>query len=480
MDVDFDESDNRNEKRLGKRPFVVPVDDAHPFDLEAYMTGYTGRTAVDRLIQIISICPTVAPQALQLAVERILTLRDPNLYHQALSAYEHVSNIPAVQLPPSSETAPLNHNWLDETTSKNQAERNKLEVELKTYTSNMIKESIRMAHRDLGDFYLSTGDFSASLKHFTKSRESCTTSQHVLDMYMSIIELLILQRNYSHISTYVFKADAALDGAIAPPNGGNNNQSATSNNKKTPERIKWQSKLDLASALSQLGQGNYDKAANSFLNLGSLADLGDWIGKLVAPGDIAIFGTLCALASLPRSSIKSRLLQSDAFLIYIEYEPYVRELLEAYMNSKFSTVLELLERYSTRHHVDIYLSSHMKVLMDLIRSHALVLYFQPFSSIKLDRMATAFGWTVEHVEQEVVELIQSGAIRGRIDSQNKILKAKETDARADLFTRASRVGKDVQATNRKLLLRMRLQQADLIVKAPKGQHTTRITDFYPE
>jgi len=95
-------------------------------------------------------------------------------------------------------------------------------------------------------------------------------------------------------------------------------------------------------------------------------------------------------------------------------------------------------------------------------------------------MATAFGWTVQHVEQEVVELIQSGAIRGRIDSQNKILKAKETDARADLFARAIRTGKDAQATNRKLLLRMRLQQADLIVKAPKGQHTTRITDYFPE
>jgi COP9 signalosome complex subunit 1 len=64
----------------------------------------------------------------------------------------------------------------------------------------------------------------------------------------------------------------------------------------------------------------------------------------------------------------------------------------------------------------------MKTLMDLIRSHSLVLYFQPFSSIRLERMATAFGWTLERVEQEVVELIQSGAIRGRIDSQNKVCK----------------------------------------------------------
>jgi len=46
-----------------------------------------------------------------------------------------------------------------------------------------------MAHRDLGDFYRATGDYSSALKHYTKSREFCTTSQHVLDMCMSVLEV---------------------------------------------------------------------------------------------------------------------------------------------------------------------------------------------------------------------------------------------------------------------------------------------------
>jgi hypothetical protein len=45
MDVDYDEADvARNERRFGIRPFIVPIDDAHPFDLEAYITSYTGMT----------------------------------------------------------------------------------------------------------------------------------------------------------------------------------------------------------------------------------------------------------------------------------------------------------------------------------------------------------------------------------------------------------------------------------------------------
>jgi len=50
--------------------------------------------------------------------------------------------------------------------------------------------------------------------------------------------------------------------------------------KKSQERAKWQTKLDFASALAQLGQGNYEKAANLFLRLGSVKELGDWVGKV--------------------------------------------------------------------------------------------------------------------------------------------------------------------------------------------------------
>jgi COP9 signalosome complex subunit 1 len=74
----------------------------------------------------------------------------------------------------------------------------------------------------------------------------------------------------------------------------------------------------------------------------------------------------------------------------------------------------------SRHALDIYLAHHVVELTSMIRNWAVVLYFQPFASIKLDRMSNAFGWTVEEVEEQVVSLIQSGSIHGRVDSQNKV------------------------------------------------------------
>jgi len=76
--------------------------------------------------------------------------------------------------------------------------------------------------------------------------------------------------------------------------------------------------------------------------------------------------------------------------------------------------------FQTRHYADIHLAHHVNDLTNAIRNWAVILYFQPFASIKLDRMSAAFGWTIDEVEHHVVNLIQSGGIQGRVDSQNKV------------------------------------------------------------
>ncbi|EIN14655.1 hypothetical protein PUNSTDRAFT_56670 [Punctularia strigosozonata HHB-11173 SS5] len=482
MDIvqDVDEIEIAPKQTTQKR-IQVTVDDAHPFDLDSYITGYTGRTAIDRLLHIIRLCPTLAPQAYQLAVKYIHQGRDPSIYQTLIAAYETAAASVSGQLPPWQELAPLDTRWIEETNQKNQAERTKLEVELKTYSNNMIKESIRMGHRDLGDYYRAVGDQSNAIKHYTKCREFCTTSQHVLDMSISTLELLVERRSYAHITTYVFKAEAAMEAVHAttdkkdaassaaaaqtlPPGS-----QAAAASKRSADKEKVQTKLQYATGLCRLSSGNYERAANSFLHLGPISSLAEWNGTLVSPSDIAIYGTLCALASLSRGAIKAQVLDNDNFGVYIEQEPYVRELLEAWMHSRFKTVLDLLERYSTRHLLDPHLSGHVQDLTHAIRSRALVLFFQPFASLKLERIGDAFGWPIEETEKQVVTLIQSGDIKARVDSQNKILKAKEVDPRSALFSRAIQSSADMQNATRKLLLRLKLQQAELVIKTPKSQ-----------
>ena len=149
---------------------------------------------MDRLIYIITHSPALAPQALSRALKLFTapTQLDTGLYEVILSAYKTTASQPGVEIPPLEELIPDHTQyitWIEETNERNSAERRKLEVELKTYTGNMIKESIRMAHRDLGAFYRATGGFDSALRHHTKSREFCTTTQNMLDMCLSVLEV---------------------------------------------------------------------------------------------------------------------------------------------------------------------------------------------------------------------------------------------------------------------------------------------------
>ena len=161
------------------------------------MTDRPGRTAGKRLLFILQHCPALLDATFAIAQRQLLSGRDTALYEKAVNLYSSKSK---AKVP-----LPTDKTWIEQTNRKNENERNKLEVELKTYSSNMIKESIRvslymilhfnclnveqMAHRDLGDYYSSVGDTNTSLKHYAQSREFCSTSQHVLDMCISILEV---------------------------------------------------------------------------------------------------------------------------------------------------------------------------------------------------------------------------------------------------------------------------------------------------
>lgn len=105
--------------------------------------------------------------------------------------------------------------------------------------------------------------------------------------------------------------------------------------------------------------------------------------------------------------------------------------------------------------------------MKLIRNRALVQYFSPFSSVSLSRMAEAFGWTEDATEKAVFDLIDAGELEARIDSQNRVVTAYAPDKRSAMFKDAFRIGKEIERSNGAALLRLKLVQADVLVKEVK-------------
>lgn len=65
-----------------------------------------------------------------------------------------------------------------------------------------------MAHRDLAEHFRSTGDYQMAMKHYQKLREFCTTSQHVLDMCLAVLEVRLLR-----VVSY-YRSDDSFDSSI--------------------------------------------------------------------------------------------------------------------------------------------------------------------------------------------------------------------------------------------------------------------------
>ena len=92
-----------------------------------------------------------------------------------------------------------------------------------------------MAHRDLGDHLRSMGNLGEALKYYIKTRDHCSTSEHVVEMCINVIEVSLELGEYHAISAYVSKAEGLLESY--------NPTAAASSSKKNPSAAKGPSSV---------------------------------------------------------------------------------------------------------------------------------------------------------------------------------------------------------------------------------------------
>ncbi|TPX48081.1 hypothetical protein SeLEV6574_g02253 [Synchytrium endobioticum] len=405
------------------------------FDLDA-LNSYAGHAKVERLIFIAERCPPLQIEAYRLAAQH-LKADSMNVARYVLVTNRLNEALSAKGQP----TVPVDSQWVDKTTKEAKLKTEKLEAELKNYKNNMIKESIRMGHNDLGDHYYNCGDASNALKCYSRTRDYVTTPKHIADMCMNVIRVSIELGNFAHVQSYVMKAESTPD---------------------VPDKNILMAKLKASSGLVNLDSQKFKRAAKYFLE--TSFELQYHYSEIISPNDIAVYGGLCALASFDRTELRTKVFENSDFKQYLELEPTVRELLYSFYNSKYTVCLEIMNRMKNDLQLDFYLSSHIDMLMANIRKKALIQYFSPFGSVDMNKMAAAFNTNIIKLEPEIAVLIQENAVQARIDSHNKVLRVKKTDQRTKIFEKSLEMGADYEKQTKYMLLRMRLIKSDLIVR----------------
>jgi len=132
-----------------------------------------------------------------------------------------------------------------------------------------------------------------------------------------------------------------------------------------------------------------------------------------------------------------------------------------------------MEALRTATLLDIHLSRHVETLFGLIRNRAMVQYFTPYSAVNLHKMAEAFDRDVAVLEKELAQLISDGHISARIDSHNKVLRARSVNIRSSTFKTALDTGLKVQKESDAMLLRASVLRQNVVVAAPKKDGAKR-------
>ena len=370
-------------------------------------------------------------------------------------------------------------NWSRQMDLENQNERKRLDEGLTSSKASSLKESIRLAHNDLGDYYYNIGDLKEAFQCYAKSREYGTSVKHTLALCVNSIRVALELNSMAQVLLYANKGLAILKNVdqqsaagetekkmaqrpsiIQQAGGGIEGIGGAGENKE--EQNLTRAKFTCAAALAHLHFGKYAEAAKHFTSLKT--EIGNSYAEVISQQDVAVYGGLCALATFDRVQLKKRVVHENfTFRDMLSTAPEMRDIVEDFWNSRYPQCLSKLDVIKKELLLDIHVGKHVHKLFSLIRQKALIQYTKPFSALSLTTMASAFNCdSVENLEKEIADLITADKIRARIDSRGeKILRAKEFDKRMETFEHVQSTAEKFVENAGEALLRSSLNRLDL-------------------
>eukprot|EP00124_Ichthyophonus_hoferi_P002164 Ihof_evm15s136 gene=Ihof_evmTU15s136 len=383
-------------------------------DLETYIHSYSGMTKIQRLVLIGQRAPSLAFEALSLALLEIKNSTISTcLYRDVHAQMERVCLA-------SNQVAPkLDLQWINQTDRDACEQLDQQERDIKSNRNKQIKSSIRLGYIDMGDFYYKRGDPIQALKYYLRTRDYCSSPDDLIYMCICALNVSLQMKNWSQVLSYCQRAETTPDFAA--------------------DRFKLDAtRIKCMTGLGQLANKRYRLAALSFLDVS--ADLCGNMTDVISLADIGLYGGLCALASFDRRDLKKSVIDNVGFKLFLENMPILRELISDFYNCRYGACLEHLNTIRSDCLLDMHLYSHVNELYSNIRKKALVQYFSPYLSVDLSIMARCFNTDLIDLQKELVTLIGEEVIQARIDSHNKIMYVRHVDQRSTTYEKALEMG----------------------------------------
>ncbi|KAI1809970.1 PCI-domain-containing protein [Poronia punctata] len=436
----------------------VVVRNAPRFDLDLYISNYRGRTRFERLLLIGRCSVPLCIDALKAAAREAKKGKDLQRYNDVCELLQAVC--------PDDAESQFDTNWAAATERTNIATTRQLEGELKGYKNNLVKESIRIAHRELGAHLESIGDLPGATEAYVKMRPDSSSQAHITEVGRHLIKCLIQRRDWAGV---LVNANKLMSGSA-------------SGNESNPEKPYQR----MVSGLAYMGLERYADAAKCFIDAGDPTHCQAY-NDIASVNDVAAYGGLLALATMDRAQLQSRVLDSPSFRNYLELESHIRKAISMFISGRYAACLAIVDAYSADYLLDLYLQPHTTNIISMIRSKCIIQYFVPFSCVTLESMNEAFGAPDWDLAAELVSMIRQGQLRARINTIDKLLVAVSTDPRVAMQQQALQAAKEYQTQVLDRVRRMSLVAAKLRVKARKrrgddtaGRNLPGANEIFPQ
>ena len=392
-----------------------------------------------------------------------IAMRSSNLQEDALKAllrslkksgnthmYEEVSRKVGAALGPDWE---FDKSWYDSTQAAMQLRLEKAESDIAVAKSRNVKESMRMGFMEVGRIHTERGNLQAALKAYFASREHHTNAQHNTDMCLQVAIASIALGQYRQAATYVSKIENLEDCTL-------------------------RSKVRAIAGLNALQEGQYKTAARSFLDVeAAAAGSGNFPGGILSTEDVAIYGSMCALATFTRPDLRRLVLECKTFKPMLDLVPDFKDLVTAFVQSSYGACLQHLEMLKPQLLLDLHLHKFADELCTLISDRVLIQYFTPYQSVSLNIMAEAFGKDVPSLEIALAQLISKGHLPARIDSQAKTMHRRGIDERHETVNKVKHLAKMHTSEIRRGILRLSLLQNGFVVSSKTSGGAVRGAQF---
>ena len=423
---------------------------APKFDLESYINDYKGHT---RLARLAFIAKQVSDETVS---KKSFSLLLRNLKSDGINSAMYEDTVTLAQGKFGADDFSINVEWMASARAQADEMQEKLSGIVESFKLNSVKENSRVALNNLGAFFVKRGNLVQAQRVYVAVQDYCRTQKHNVERLQNLLVCALDLKQWNKASNYALKLQQCVR------NGGDQNVSTA---------------VNVAKGLVDLARGNYKSAAGWFLQTNVVLATG--LHEMISSSDVALYGCLCALATYERKDIHKKLVKnSEFFQVGQDSKLGVHKMVTAFYSGEHSAGFSCIRELEFRCRADIYIARHWDKISSLIRCRTICQYFQPYTSVSLALMADALGTPIGKLESECAKLINEGQLKARIDSQNKILRASESDPRVLTFRKVVATGEKFSRSMHSTLLRLSLLQHDFVHKGTRViHHVNQINDY---